>query len=380
MFATKKKPALLLASASAMLLVGCASAPKAPVFDTNASAQAQAANFIADNGKTKYLKDVKKVAVLGCNVLFAETSSASAGTEGGLFSTAGGVSRAEAKVTVLYTMAGISDADMQRMTNSICKDAEDRLKNAGMEVTPTSELMKNEAFQQLLSAGKTSPFNFKSPAKGSKTTYKIFAPSGYTVYDMRYLGALGGFGQAFKAAGGNSAAQLETRVMKQLDVSAVTINIMIDFAQLEGDGTKAALGGLASKNSANVQHGVSLGITGLVDVKPNSELKCWKRFGKDECMLNVAPPPTFNSKTAITTNEQFYKAVVDATTAGDKAAGAFTKGLSMLAAAGGVSGTSSVDISRYRVEVEPAQFEKVSRKSVDGFMDMVFYSAKSSIK
>lgn len=375
MFAPKK----MLVPASALLLTACAtSTPKAPVFDANASAQAQAAHFIADNGKTKYMSGVKKVAVLGCNVLFAENSSAHAGTEGGMFSTAGGVSRSEAKVSVLYSLSGLSDADMQRMTNSICKDAEDRLQKAGMDVTPTSELMKNEAFQQLLSAGKASPFNYKSPTKGSKTTYKIFAPTGYTVYDMRYLGSLGGLGQAFKAAGGNSAAQLETRVMKQLDVSAVSINIMIDFAQLQGDGTRGGLGGLASKDTAEVKHGVNLGITGLVDIKPVKELKCWKRFGKDECMLNVVAP-TFNSKNAVTTNEKFYKEVVNATTASDKAAGAITKGLSMLAAAGGVSGTSSVDITRYRVEVEPAQFEKISRKGVDGFMDMTFYSAKSKM-
>ncbi len=372
MFAKKK----MLVPASAMLLAACASTPKTPVFDANASAQAQAAHFIADNGKTKYMSGVKKVAVLGCNVLFAETSSASASTGEGIFGyTPKDKARVEAKTSVLYTMAGISDADMQRMTNSICADAENRLKTAGLDVTPTSELMKNEAFQQLLAAGKASPFNYKAPGKGSKTNYKIFAPNGYTVYDLRYLGSIGGLGQAFKAAGGNSAAQLETRVMKQLDVSAVTINIMIDFAKLESDGMHRA-GSLTNKDNATVKHGVSLGITGLVDIKPVKELKCWKRFGKDECMLNVVAP-TFNSKNAVTTNEQFYKAIVNTTTTADKATGMLTTGLATLSALGGVGGGSSVNITRYRVDVDAEQFEKLSRKSINGFMDMTFYAAKS---
>lgn len=369
---------LAAVAALGAFLSGCAAtAPKTPVFDPAGNLQAQAATFIADNGKTKYLKGIKKVAVTGCNVLFAENSSASAGTEGGLFSTAGGVSRSEATVSVLYSMAGLSDADMQRMTNQICADAEKRLAAAGFDVLPTAVLAKNEAFQQLLTAGKASPFNYKSPGKGSRTTYKVFAPTGYTVYDARYIGVAAGLGQAFKAAGGNSAAQLETRIMKQLDVSAVSVNVLVDFAQLQSDGGAKGFR-LASKDSAEVKHGVNLGVTGQIDFKPNAEMKCWKRFGKDECMLNVVPP-AFSSKQPVTTSEQFYKAVVNATTTGDKAAAAFTKGLSMLAAAGGLSGTSSVDITRYRVDVEPAQFERVSRKGIDGFMDMVFVQARSAL-
>lgn len=364
-----------VAGLGAFLASCAATAPKAPVFDPAGDARAQAATFIGDNGKTKYMKGIKKVAVTGCNVLFAENSAATAGTEGGLFSSAGNVVRSEAKVTVLYSMEGLSDADMQRMTNQICADAEKRLANAGFDVLPVSALAKNEAFQQLLAAGKASPFNYKTPTKGSRTTYKVFAPTGYTVYDARYIGVVGGLGQAFKAAGGSSAAQLETRIMKQLDVSSVNVNVLVDFAQLQSDGAQKGYR-LASKNSAEVKHGVNLGITGQIDFKPSNEMKCWKRFGKDECMLNVVPP-VFSSKQAITTSEPFYKAVVNATTTGDKAAAAFTKGLSMLAAASGISGSSSTSITRYRVEVEPAQFERVSRKGVDGFMDMVFVTAKA---
>lgn len=370
---TKTLLAATVAS-SLLALAGCASAPKAPpAFDPNASAQAQAATFIGDNGQTKRLAGVKRVAVTGCNVLFAENSSASASTGGGLFSTTGNVSRAEANVSVIYSLNGISDAQQQKIANEICADAEKRLAAAGFEVVPTSELLKNESFKALLASGKASPFNYKAPGKGSKTTYNVFAPSGYTVYDARYIGTIGGLGQAFKAAAGTSAVQMEGILMKQLNASAVSINVLVDFAELQSDGHQK---GIFNKDSANVKHGVNLGITGQVDFKPLEQLKCWQRFGKEECMLNGLVP-TFNSKLPVTTNEQFYKDVVNTTTTGDKAAAAFTKGLSMLAAAGGVSGVASRDVTRYSVNVEPAQFAKVARTGVDGFLDMVFVSAKA---
>lgn len=372
----KKLAVLGTATAVAALLGACGgSAPAKPTFDPQADARAQAATFIGNNGRTKYLGEIKKVAVTGCNVLFAETSAAHAGTSGGLFSEAGGYSRAEAKVSVLYTLDGMSDEDMQRFANEVCADAENRLKVAGFEIVPTADLLANDAFKALMASGKSSPFNFKSPEKGSKTTYKVFAPSGYTVYDQRYIGVAGGLAQAFKAAAGSSAWQHEGRVMSQLGAAAVNINVMIDFAQLQSSGQAKAFS-LASQNKAEVTHGVNLGITGQVEFKPNTQLKCWDRFGKHECMLNANTSPIFSSKNAVTTSEQFYKQVVNATTTGDKVAAGLTKALSIMSAMGGVGGVSSHDVTRYTVEVEPAQFTKVSRDGVNGFLDMVFLSAK----
>jgi hypothetical protein len=54
-----------------------------------------------------------------------------------------------------------------------------------------------------------------------------------------------------------------------------------------------------------------------------------------------------------------------------------TKGLAMVSALGGVSATST-DITRYDVEVNPEQFSQVSRKYMDGFMDMLFISANNA--
>ncbi|HEY0974877.1 MAG TPA: hypothetical protein VGE57_10325 [Solimonas sp.] len=367
---------LVAAAATGTLLAGCASTPAAPpTFDPQASAKAQAATFIGDNGKTKHLSGVKKVAVTGCNVLFAETSSAHAGTSGGIFSEVGNTVRAEAKVSVLYTLNGVSDAQMQVFANEICADAENRLKSAGFDIVPTAELLANDSFKALLGSGKASPLEFKAPGKGSKTTYKVFAPTGYTVYDPRYIGVGGGLAQAFKAAGGNSTWQHEGRVMQQLGASAVNISIVVDFAQLQSSGQARAMS-LASQDTAEVKHGVNLGISGQIEFKPADQLKCWERFGKQECMLNANTSPIFTSKNPVTTSERFYKEVVDTTTTGDKVTAGFTKALSVLSAMGGVGGVASHDITRYSVEVDAAQFAKVSRDGANGFLDMVFLTAR----
>lgn len=372
---TKKNIALSTAIVGCISLVGCASAPKAPpAFDPNASALAQAATFIADNGKTKALKDIKRVVVTGCNVLFAENSAASAATGDGMFAmhSGAGSSRVDSTVSVIYTLKGVSDAQQQKMANEICAGAETRLRAAGFEVVPTAEALKADAFKALLAAGKQSPFNFKSPGKNNKTTYNIFAPTGYTVYDQRYLGTVGGLGQAFKAAAGNSAVQMEGLLMKQLNASAVSINVMVDFAQLQSDGKQS---GWSGKNSANVSHGVALGITGLIDIKPLDQLKCWKRFGKEECMLNGVTP-TFVSKLPVTTNEKFYSDITNATTTGDKVAAGFTKTLATLSALSGTN-SRSFETTRYQVNAQPAAFEKATNQGVNGFLDMAFIYAKS---
>lgn len=369
------KSTLLSAALVSLALTGCASAPKAPpTFNPSASAAEQAAIFIGDNGQTKRMTKIKRVVVTGCNVLFAENSRAAASTGGGMFSSLGSSTvRAEEKISIIYSLSGISDTQQQTLANTICANAENRLRQAGFDVVPTAELQANETFKALQASGKTSPFKYTLPGKGSSSTYKVFAPMGYTVYDQRYIGTLGGLSQAFKAAAGTSAVQMEGLLMKQTDASAVSINVLVDFAQLQSDGHQR---GLANKDTAKVSGGVDLGITGQVDFKPLNQLKCWKRFKKEECMLNGAVP-TFNSKLPVITHQAFYKDVANVTTTGDKAAAAFTKGLSMLAAVGGLSGTSSHEVTRYQVNAIPEQFESVALTGINGFMDMVFANAKA---
>ncbi len=323
------------------------------------------------------MKKTGKLAVTSCNVMFAQVSSASASTGAGLFggthsSRYDGKSRVDTKVTQLYTLTGLNQAQMQAMTDSICNGAEDRLRGAGFDVISRKELLANASYQGLGKAGKSSPYEYKM----GQSRYMVFAPTGQSVFDPRYIGVASGLGQAFKQATGESAAFYETRVMDELGADSVNINVLVDFAQLTSSGQARGFQ-LSNIDSASVKGEVKLSISGDVSFKLKSEMDCWNRFGKRECMVKAGRSPIFGIKIPVTADEKFYKAVVNATTTGDKVASGVSKGLAMLSAMGGVD-SRSFSTTRYNVEVDPAHFEKVSRKYVDGFLDMAFLSAKNN--
>ncbi len=363
---------LTAAICAALVFAACAGKKAAPppAYDPAKAAEAQAASFIApaDKNSDKNMKAAKKLAVTSCNVMFAQTSSASASTSAGLFGNAGGTKRVEAKVSVYYTLVGIDDKALQRMTDAICEDAEGKLKKAGFTLVPKSDLAKNAAYQELQKAGRASPFEYKGGAGGGQSVYKVFAPGGSTVFDERYIGTVSGLGQAFKAAKGTSAAQHEARIMDELQADAVNINILVDFAELQSSGNKAT--GVASRNTAEVSGTVGLSVTGQMRVKIVEGMKCWERFGKRECGPDARKWPSYATARPVFTGEKFYKQVVNATTTGDKVGSALVTGLAML------GGGTKMDVTRYNVEVDPKVFESVSRRSIDGFVDMVAIRAK----
>src|SRR5690606_7255777 len=145
----RMKPSLLAASLSAAtLLAGCASTPPPPTFNPADAATAQAATFIGANKQAKYMADVKKVALTGCNVMFADRSSASASTGAGLFGdrTSSSTRRVDEKVVVIYTMVGLDDAVMQKMTDDICIADGGAMSEDGLSVVTRSGLEKNEQY------------------------------------------------------------------------------------------------------------------------------------------------------------------------------------------------------------------------------------------
>lgn len=363
-----------LTLAATFLFTACAGkkAPPPP-YDPAGAAETQAASFIEPNkNAAKHMPAAKKLAVTSCNVMFAQTSSASATTGGGLFSEVGSQERVEAKVSVYYTLTGLTDKDMQRMTNEICAEAETKLKRAGFDLVGKEVLAKNASYTELQKAGRASPFEYKGGAGGAQSAYKVFAPNGSTVFDERYIGSVSGLGQAFKAAKGASAAQYEARIMDELGADAANINILVDFAELQSSGKGAAAGGLASRDRAEVKSEVGLSVSGQLRVKIAEGMKCWTRFGKRECGVDMSKWATFSTKRPVTTGEKFYKSVKDVTSTGDKVGSALVTGMAMLA------GGSKLDITRYNVDVDAKTFEKVSRVNIDGFLDMAAVSAKKA--
>lgn len=372
----RMKPSLLAASLSAVtLLAGCASTPPPPTFNPADAATAQAATFIGANKQAKYMADVKKVALTGCNVMFADRSGASASTGAGLFGdpASSDTRRVDEKIIVIYTMVGLDDAVMQKMTDDICTDAERRMAEAGLDVVPRSELAKNEHYQKLLEAGRKSPYEFK--VGGS--TYKVFSATGSSIFDQRYIGTGSNLKQAFKSVGGAAAAQLETRMMNELGIDSVQMNMLVDFAQVSSDGQARGFQ-LANKDSAKVEGKVQLAISGDVKVQPHSELKCWKSLtGRTDCMMKNNRSPVFFTKAPVLAAEPFYKEVRNATRTSDKVSAGLTKALATFSAMGGVS-SSSTSVTRWEVDVEPQQFARIGRQYMDGFMDMMFHTANQA--
>lgn len=376
---------LLLATAVASAFVfttgfgfGKKEAPP-PAYDPAASLDAQAASFIAPNKAAgKVMKDVgNKLAITSCNVMFAYKSNASAGTQGGLFSEAGGVTRAEANVSVEYNLHGMDDATMQALTEEICSGAEQQLKDAGYQVVPSAELANDENFKGIHANAKPAPYEYKAPGQGGSTRYMVYAPAGQGVYDPRFIGVAAGLGAALKAAKGTSPAFFEGRVMDTLGADAVNINLLVDFAEVAGDGHKGGLGGLASKDSAEVKNEARLSISGSMKIQPKALQKCWDRFGKRECMIDLAKIPQFDTANPVVSAGQFYKELVDETSTGDKVGGAVSKGIAVLGAMGGVGGRS-FKITRYGVHVDPQQYGAEVKSHAQAFIGMAISSAKAA--
>jgi len=366
-----------LLAASISVLAGCAAStpPPPPTFNPAAAATTQADTFIGSSKSVeKDMAKVKKVALTACNVMFADESSASASTAAGMFGDPAHskTSRMDSKVIVVYTMSGLDDAVMQKMTDDICNSAEQRMGKAGLEVVPRSALASNESYQKMLSSGRKSPYEYKM----GDSTYKVFSATGSTIFDDRYIGKVSGLGQAFKSAAGSSGAQLEAQLMNEMGIDSVQMNMLVDFAKLESDGHNKATA-VRDKNRAKVSGTVQLSISGDVSIKPAAGLKCWKKpFGKgEECA--VESRAAFFTKRPVLADEQFYKEVREATKTSDKLASGLTKGIALFSALGGVSSTST-SITRYSVDVEPAQFAQVGGKYMNGFMDMMFLSANNA--
>lgn len=359
----------LTAVALAASLTGCGNlmAKKVPQYDMNATPQSQAATFIGVQNP-KYLAEVKKVFIGECNVLFGETTAASAGTSSGMFESNAG--KVQKKVSSIYYLKGLTEEQMQSMADSICNDAEARLKAAGYEVVDRAALTANPAYAKMTANGKKSPYEFKV---GKNTTYKVFAANGASVFNMAYLGAGGGLKMAMQAASGSAPVFGEGLLVDEYQAAAVKINALLDFSEVESNDSKWDK--WTKKETAEVKGKVRFAAKGTIDFVPVSTVKCGKRFGNKEC-ANNGKFVRMNLKLPVTTDEKFYTDISDATTKGDKIAGAISSTIGMLAALSGGAGMSG-SVKRTNVTVDPAAYASVAQKTVGNFVDMALHRAKS---
>ena len=371
---SKVVPAMALAA----LVSGCATTgSEAPAYDANGSAASQAGTFIAAENE-KYMKGVEKIGVLSCNVMFGVNSAASASTSGGFRSDAmratGTTRRSDVKVTVTYAAKGVDETEMQRLANQACDNAEQQLGDAGFQVVPHQILKANSHYQAMHAEGRESPFEYKG---AGGTRYLVMGREGETISDPRYIGTASGFGQAFKAAAGSSAQQHEGRLIKDLGLTGVNINILSDCAKLESDGHKS-FAGLSNKDSAKVDATIQLTARGDVRFQPVAQQKCWSRFGKEECMIKTNHMPVFSTSNALATPNAFYSSIEDVTTTTDKLTSGLTKTLGFLGAMGGTSNSTARGITRYQVNLIPASYDAETQSLAQGLVGMVAVKAAAS--
>ena len=372
---------LRLAPLAALLALagGCAtSTAPAPDYNANASAASQAGHFI-DASNAKYMKGVNKVGVLSCNVMFGMTTAASASTSGGFRAGAtratGTISRSDVKVSVTYTASGLEQSELQRIADKACADAEARLADAGFQLVPKATVQSNPHYREIQEGGRPSPFEYKEKRTG--TRYLVLARSGESVTDSRYIGAASGLAQSFKAVGGNAAEQQAGLLMKDLGMTGVNINLLVDFASLESDG-HGSFAGLSNKNTAKVKADIQLAVSGDLRFQPIDEQKCWKAYGKETCTVRVDHQPLFGTRQAVASSKRFYSGIEDATTTTDKVTSGLTKTIGFLSALSGTSSNVARDITRYQVNVLPEVYASEAVTLSDGLTGMAANQAAAS--
>ncbi|MDX6769715.1 MAG: hypothetical protein SF051_09300 [Elusimicrobiota bacterium] len=363
------QPAVRLVAAASLFLTGCAGmgAKPAPQFDLTQPAASQAATFISVvNPKNK--GQIGRVAVTSCNLVVADMAGGVSQTDAGIFGETRG--RQDKKISMYLYLRGISDEQLQAMTDEACAAAEASLKSSGFDVVPAAEVQANAHYQKLHEGAK-SPHPFDPPG-GEK--YKIFMPKGQKMVDMHYLTTGGGLKLAMAAAAGNTPANHKGRLMDELKADDVHISLKINFGAVEGD-QKGFLSSIAKKDTAQVKAKTDVVITGRIEVVTSKTLQCWNRFGKRECVGN-GKHPQFKLKYPILIPDAVVE-VKDETTKGDKVGSAISGGLSMLAAMSGSRGTA-MSVTRKGVVVDPVKYANGVKRAAASMAEMVAASAKGS--
>lgn len=350
--------------------------PQLPDYDPSLPAVSQMDNFI-DAENEEYMEGVKRIGVMSCNVMFGMTSSASAATSGGFRAGAtratGTTSRSDVKISVTYSTSGLEEAELQILADTLCEDTENHLASSGFELVPNATIRANKHFQDLHAGGRASPFEYKG---NGGTRYLVLARTGETVSDPRYIGTASGLAQAFKSISGDAAEQHEDYLIKDLQMTGVNINLLVDFASLQSDGN-SRMGGFANKDTARVDASVQLAVGGDMRFQPLNKQDCWEEWGKEKCMIKPQHQPIFSSKRLVATTTPFYSNIEEVTTTADQVTSGLTQAIGFLSALGGTSSSVARDITRYQVNVIPDIYKSETRSLATGLVNMATSKART---
>lgn len=366
---------LVVAASTAVVLAACASGGGTPKYDPNASAKAQAAQFM-DVKKKGDIAKLDKIAITSCNVLYGTETGASANTRPGLGDDRS--ARGEMSVSTLYIMQGVDHTQLQALTTTLCDAASAKLAAAGYTLVPQSTLAANAEYRKMHASGQATPFTMK---QGNGTVYTVFTPGGQSVVDPSFMSTGGAIGNVFKMMGGGGASVAEAALIDGLQTAAVHVNILVDFASASSSNKSGMLAGITGSDSAKVSSKVDLAVSGFVSFYPVGDLQCFKSLATPCSMPNAPRSPRVIAKLPLQSGEPFYTAINDikstGATVGETAYNVFA-GLTQLAAAaaGSGSGAGMVSTSKYGVVVDYPQYQAATVKLSDRFMDLAMASVR----
>lgn len=355
----------LLPAVGLILLSGCASTPSAPppAFNPEVDAASQAPTFIrSENTKTR--GQSKRVALTSCVVAFGTKTSGFAQTKAGTFEFSDpDKARVEAKVSTMYRLEGIDEASMQAITDAVCARAEQRLVAAGMDVMPHAELALTPEYKALAAKGRSAPVEWSL----GKSDYKVFVPSGWTLFDQRFDGAARGFKNIFAQATRSNPQALEAKLVDSLGVTGVHLDLMIDFANVSSSDEQYTgfVGRNVGRDEAELSTSVKLASTGMLKLVTPESINCHK-LG---CDTMWTAWPVYQSTRPLVSSEPFYTDMRDAQSAGSKVAEGLASAIGVLTALTGGSG-GSYDYTEWGVVAEPAAYGDIATRYAGHFVDM----------
>ncbi|MBB87174.1 hypothetical protein [Abyssibacter sp.] len=357
--------------AAVALLSACASTPPAPppAYNPALAAEAQAAEFIK-GGNTKARGTTQRVALTSCVVAFGTKTSGFAQTKEGTFAYDDpDKTRIEAKVSTMYRLEGVDEARLQTITNQVCARAEQQLAAAGLDVMPHAALASTPQYQALAEKGRAAPVDWSL----GKSDYRLFVPTGWTLFDQRFDGTGRTFKNIFGQASRSNPQALEAKLVNELGVAGVHLDIMIDFANVTSsdDNYTGFVGRNVGRDEASVQTTVKLASSGMLKMITPEAVNCHK-LGCDTIMTAW---PTYQSKRPLVSSEPFYTDMRDAQSAGSKVGEGIANAIGFLTAISGGSG-SSYDRTEWGVVADESAYADIATRYAEHFVDLAAISQR----
>ncbi len=354
-----------------VLLSGCASTPSAPppAFNPALDAASQVPSFI-QSANTKTRGDSTRVALTSCVVAFGTKTSGFAQTKAGTFAYQDpDKARVEAKVSTLYQLEGLSDAQLQSITDAICARAEQQLVAAGMDVMPHAALAATPEYQALAAKGRQAPVEWSL----GKSDYRVFVPTGWTLFDQRFDGTARGIRNIFAQASRSNPQAMEAKLVNQLGVTGVHLDLMVDFANVSSSDEQYTgfVGRNVGRDEASLSTAVKLASTGMLKLVTPESINCHK-LG---CDTIATAWPVYQSSRPLVSSDPFYTAMTDAQSAGSKVAEGLASAIGVLTAlTGGTGGT--YDRTEWAVQADPAAYQDIATRYAGHFVDMAVLAQK----